>query len=764
MNKSQISVCIIAKNEGERLAGCLDSVIGIAGEIVLVDTGSTDNTIEVALKYCCKIIKSDWRDDFSYSRNISIQNASLPYILIIDADERLIDGDTLTQITRAHNSTVAGWLINVESVATTPTGQKEFFASNVLRFFKNLPNIKFEGIIHEQVVYSITALGYAVENTNVKIEHIGYDLSDFAMKAKQERNLKLLNRSLSQSPEDSYNIIQRAKTLQALDRHKEAQADFRKALGLLPADSQMKTRAYNYGAINLIRLGDKEMALQWAAESVKLIPNQAFANFILGELYFEKKDFGRALEAYEKMRIAQTAGDVSAQVAGDYRIPEEILAYKIGRCCLQLNDNQRAADEFSTGFKANMTDVSNIVGMANVAFKMKKTEEARNLLQTALKIDPTKNEIYAFLKEIDRTEKTLTKEILDIKREDTAPISDTQTLAVCMIVKNEGHHLHGCLSSVKLYADEIIIVDTGSTDNTVELAKSFGAKVYYFDWIGDFSAARNESLSKCTADWILYLDADERLKAESGEYIKNYINLAADDVGALLCTIESPHAQLDGSAEMHRGVYPRLFRNYGYPKIKFLGRVHEQISPSIVDLNKTVAFSDIIIEHLGYNQSRPIMEEKIKRNYQMLLAHVQDEPLNGYAWYQLGQTLAQMSLFEQAEESIRFSIQCGNLSDTIYASATATLSQMTGNKKNFPESLHWAEESLGKSPDQIYSCSLKGFSLLNLGKPQEALFYFEKAINLKKSLGGIPRTGFDIEVSDDILQQGIAAAKRALGK
>ena len=93
------------------------------------------------------------------------------------------------------------------------------------------------------------------------------------------------------------------------------------------------------------------------------------------------------------------------------------------------------------------------------------------------------------------------------------------TLSVCMIVKDEEETLPICLKSIKDIADEIIVVDTGSKDKTVEVAKSFGAKVYFFKWINDFSAARNESLKYATSDWLLVLDADEYLLPELKEEI-----------------------------------------------------------------------------------------------------------------------------------------------------------------------------------------------------------------------------------------------------
>ncbi|WP_337872164.1 glycosyltransferase family 2 protein, partial [Ignavibacterium sp.] len=81
-------------------------------------------------------------------------------------------------------------------------------------------------------------------------------------------------------------------------------------------------------------------------------------------------------------------------------------------------------------------------------------------------------------------------------------------ITLSMIVKNEERYLEDCLNSVKNVFDEIIIVDTGSTDNTLKIAEKFNAKVFHFDWINDFSAARNFALSKSTGEWILYLDAD----------------------------------------------------------------------------------------------------------------------------------------------------------------------------------------------------------------------------------------------------------------
>jgi glycosyltransferase involved in cell wall biosynthesis len=92
-----------------------------------------------------------------------------------------------------------------------------------------------------------------------------------------------------------------------------------------------------------------------------------------------------------------------------------------------------------------------------------------------------------------------------------------------MIVKNEERHLSRCLQSVKDIVDEMVIVDTGSTGRTKEIAYSFGAKVFDFEWINDFSAARNYALEKSTSDWNLVLDADEYIINDCGSIIRNFM-------------------------------------------------------------------------------------------------------------------------------------------------------------------------------------------------------------------------------------------------
>ena len=221
-------------------------------------------------------------------------------------------------------------------------------------------------------------------------------------------------------------------------------------------------------------------------------------------------------------------------------------------------------------------------------------------------------------------------------------------LSLCMIVKNEEQYLRECLESVKEIVDEIIIVDTGSTDSTLKIAEEFGAQIYHFKWINDFSAARNFSLSKCSGAWVLYLDADERLNPQSVNVVLNQIK--SSQKKAIRCYVKNLD---DYNGSTHSMKYPRLF--FYDKELVFTGRVHEQIGNSLNELNYEILDSDIEIIHIGYNISKNEKIEKAKRNLLLLLHEYYSKP-TGYYAFQLGQTYNVLEDFENAKHYTKLSI------------------------------------------------------------------------------------------------------------
>jgi tetratricopeptide (TPR) repeat protein len=196
----------------------------------------------------------------------------------------------------------------------------------------------------------------------------------------------------------------------------------------------------------------------------------------------------------------------------------------------------------------------------------------------------------------------------------TAP---QQKLSLAMIVKNEARCLARCLQSVRALAGEIIITDTGSTDDTVKIANEFGAKISHFDWINDFAAARNFALAQVTGDWILVLDADEWASEAIAQEIRAFIQ-GAPQIGRLKIVSDfRHHGQTQRSSTFVSRLFPR--------GAKFTGRIHEQIASSLPRVNLAGE-----LWHDGYLETG-----KSGRNVKMLQTEITREPRNAYLHYQL---------------------------------------------------------------------------------------------------------------------------------
>ncbi|MCX6146568.1 MAG: glycosyltransferase [Candidatus Kapabacteria bacterium] len=752
MIRDGLSVCIITKNEEKMIRDCILSIKNIANEIILADTGSTDNTINIAKELGASIFHINWENDFSKARNFTLDQAKYEYILVIDADERIINPEEIELTLNNARNEIGGWLCELTSFSEREDGSKESYISNLLRMFRNKPFIRFSGCIHEQIIDSILKNNFKLENTNIKFDHLGYNLDSESMKLKQLRNLELLKEVVKTNSQDAYNLYQLSKTYLALKDLNNAELYIQESLKYVENSSSIKPQALNFGAITAYQMGNLHLAKTRALESLQVLKIQAFANFVLGEV---ENDFGNhlaAFEAYSNLNYALHNIDVTTKIVGDYHIPPEQLSFRLGRALIGLHRYDDAEKFFEEGNRIAPKDISNLVGLSNIRYFKQDYEGAKDILLVALKIDNTRQDIKKYLSQVENVLNAENKNV------------QSPVITLAMIVKNEEKMLDDCLESVKGLVDEIVIVDTGSTDKTLEIAQRHNAKIYHFPWVDDFAQARNEALKHSTGSWILYLDADERLNQIDNDKLKNHLKSLPEMIGGLLCTIESNHSNLTGETDMHRGGYPRIFKNIGYPKLKFQGRVHEQIAPSLRDAGYEFITSDIVINHLGYNQPREIMEKKVQRNYKMLLEHVKEEPVNGYAWFQLGQTLSQMNLTQEAEDAIRFAITCGNLSNSVYASAASSLSQFAGKKLQFEEALVWANKSLEKAPDQIYSLSLKAFALLKIGRLNEAKELFEYIIPKSENVSGVPLAGYDIVIDKNILLKGLNEAVEKLSK
>ncbi len=210
------------------------------------------------------------------------------------------------------------------------------------------------------------------------------------------------------------------------------------------------------------------------------------------------------------------------------------------------------------------------------------------------------------------------------------------TISLCMIVKNEEENLARCLDSARDIVDEIIIVDTGSTDRTVEIAKNYGARVFNHPWEGSFSKARNYSLKYATCDWILYLDADEELNREDAPRLKEIAENNDCMVVSFIIKNKYKDSTQEGFAQMIR-----FFKNFS--GIHYKGIVHNTIHYSGKCL-----YSSITIIHHGYNLSEEKMEEKFLRTSTLLRKQIETDPHNPVPYMYIGVAYMDRCMYEEA--------------------------------------------------------------------------------------------------------------------
>ena len=191
-------------------------------------------------------------------------------------------------------------------------------------------------------------------------------------------------------------------------------------------------------------------------------------------------------------------------------------------------------------------------------------------------------------------------------------------ISACVITKNEEQNLPYWITSMRIFADEMIVVDTGSTDATVEIARAGGAVVYYFDWINDFAAAKNFALDRASGDWVVFTDADEYFTDESAPRVRPLVEAhdaeeRIDGFIVRLVNIDMETGALLGTTAQVQRIFRRL------PHLRFVGSIHEHVENLSGDPARTMLYAEeLVLYHTGY--SPQIMRQKSERDLELLSA------------------------------------------------------------------------------------------------------------------------------------------------
>lgn len=345
---------------------------------------------------------------------------------------------------------------------------------------------------------------------------------------------------------------------------------------------------------------------------------------------------------------------------------------------------------------------------------MRDGEQATVALTNTIRLDPTLD---------------CSAEMASLDRLYERSVSDAEPrplLSLCMIVRDNAKTLGACLSSIKEFVDEMIVVDTGSIDNSTEIARSYGASVYYFSWCDDFSAARNESLRYARGEWIIWIDSDDTIPLESAANLRNTVEATTDPtcLGQLI-RVRCPRPTERGTDEAFVDQV-RILRNM--PGLKFTGRIHEQLLPAIQRLGGVVQHTGLEVVHSGADYSPETRKQKFDRNLRLLLLEEADHPDDFSVHLNLGMTFAEAGLHEKAIDSFRKSLDCAIAENQDPTKATSLLTVSLIELGKIDEAEKVCARGRQRDPDNLELIFHAGIIAQRTGRLADAAEHFERLL------------------------------------
>jgi tetratricopeptide (TPR) repeat protein len=303
-----------------------------------------------------------------------------------------------------------------------------------------------------------------------------------------------------------------------------------------------------------------------------------------------------------------------------------------------------------------------------------------------------------------------------------------------MIVRNEAGLLPVCLASAADLAQDVVVVDTGSADDTRAVAAAHGARVFDFPWRDDFAAARNEALRHAQGDWVLWLDADESLDEPDRHKLRHLLASLGDDRAAFVMQQRSPSAA-GGATVVHQ---VRLFRNL--PSVRWEYRVHEQLLPSSRRAGHDVRWTDLVVQHSGYHDAAH-SHHKPQRNLRLLRLDHAQRPDDAFVLFNLGWALVGCGQPAEALVYLRRSLATSQPGDSLVRKLYALLAGCHRRLGQHRDALAACRAGRARCPDDVELLFLEGTLLADHGDAAGAercwrLLLPGEGVGLPPSAGG----------------------------
>jgi tetratricopeptide (TPR) repeat protein len=296
-----------------------------------------------------------------------------------------------------------------------------------------------------------------------------------------------------------------------------------------------------------------------------------------------------------------------------------------------------------------------------------------------------------------------------------------------MIVRDEEANLPACLASAAGLFDELVVVDTGSTDRTAEIARSFGARVFDFVWVDDFAAARNAALARATGDYAFWLDADDRLEPAQRDRLRVLFDGLGPDGPAYVvrCACDPDPKQGGSTVVDHVRLFPVR------EDVRWAYRVHEQILPGLRRAGVAVRWTDIVIRHVGYNDP-VVRRRKLERDRAILRSELAERPGDAFVLFNLGRVALDVGDLREALGHLEQSLAASAPEDSITRKLHALIAR-THQLLGDPEAaLAACAAGLAGDPDDAELLFRKGILHRLRGEPDEAAACWRRVLALRR--------------------------------
>lgn len=367
--KNSLTLCMIVRDEADDLPRALQSVLGLVDEIVIVDTGSQDATLDIARSFGARIFTFAWQGDFSGPRNLALAQASGAWVLILDADEELqrTEHDKVRRL--LGDNPVEGYLLQIVNFTGEAVGNQYELTMN-LRLFRNRPQYRYSRRLHEQIA-ELKPGPQLVQRPDVCILHYGYLDTYLERKDKKNRNLSILLGQL-RSGADAFDYFNLGVEYQRQNRYPEAIQAFRQAWSQKTGEPQWASACQRCLIQCLLQAGAWQDALQSAEQALEIYPDYADIIYLKGVILAGQGKYPQAIGAFYEAAAVQ----VPPQYAHDPSLSGYKAYYSIGQTYLLMGQREKAEEslyrslELNPGYQPALTSLVRVLldGQTGPAF------------------------------------------------------------------------------------------------------------------------------------------------------------------------------------------------------------------------------------------------------------------------------------------------------------------------------------------------------------------------------------------------------------